>query len=64
MSSENAEHLTLDEIALKSGFSSQSSFYRVFMKIEGTSPAKYRNSAILENHQLKDYELIANTEDK
>lgn len=42
LSSENAEHLTLDEIALKSGFSSQSSFYRVFMKIEGTSPAKYR----------------------
>lgn len=36
------EQLTLDEVALESGFSSQSSFYRVFMKLEETSPAKYR----------------------
>ena len=36
------EHMTLDEVAFKSGFSSQSSFYRIFMKMEETSPAKYR----------------------
>lgn len=40
------EQLTLDEIALESGFSSQSSFYRVFMKLEGTSPAKYRDEQV------------------
>ena len=40
------EQLTLDEVALQSGFSSQSSFYRVFMKLEGTSPAKYREEHV------------------
>lgn len=36
------EKLTLDEIATKSGFSNLSSFYRVFTKLEETTPAKYR----------------------
>lgn len=34
--------LSLQDIAIESGFSNNSSFYRVFTKIEGTSPAKYR----------------------
>ena len=42
LSSPEEDHLTIDEIALKSGFSSQSSFYRVFMKMEEISPAKFR----------------------
>ena len=42
LTSKESSHLTLGEIALKSGFSSQSSFYRLFMKFEGTTPAKYR----------------------
>lgn len=36
------EQLTLNEIATKSGFSSISSFYRAFTKMENTTPAKYR----------------------
>lgn len=36
------EQLTLNEIAIKSGFSSISSFYRAFTKMENTTPAKYR----------------------
>lgn len=36
------EELSLEDIALESGFSNQSSFYRVFLKMEDTSPAKYR----------------------
>ncbi len=46
LTSEEGNHLTMDEIALKSGFSSQSSFYRLFMKIEGTTPSKYRAEQI------------------
>ena len=42
LSSDDENQSTLDEVALKSGFSSQSSFYRVFMKMEGISPSKYR----------------------
>lgn len=42
LSSQEEEQLTLDEVALESGFSSLSSFYRVFTKMENTSPAKYR----------------------
>lgn len=41
LSSQESEQMTLDEIALKAGFSSKSSFYRVFTKMEETSPAKY-----------------------
>lgn len=41
LSSQKSEQMTLDEIALKAGFSSKSSFYRVFTKMEETSPAKY-----------------------
>lgn len=44
LSMENEDQLPLDEIAIMSGFSSQSSFYRVFKKIEETSPSKYRVS--------------------
>lgn len=42
LSSTKESLLTIDEIALQSGFSTQSSFYRVFMKMEGISPARYR----------------------
>ena len=42
LSSSEENELTIEEIAFKSGFSSQSSFYRVFMKMEGISPARYR----------------------
>lgn len=42
LSSQKGEHLLLADIALESGFSNQSSFYRVFMKMEGITPAKYR----------------------
>ena len=52
LSSTKGELMTLDEIALKSGFSSQSSFYRVFMKMEETSPAKYRMTQIENSNQL------------
>ena len=38
------KNISLQYIALESGFSNNSSFYRVFKKIEGTSPAKYRNN--------------------
>lgn len=34
--------LSLEEIALKSGFSSTSSFYRSFVKKNGIPPGKYR----------------------
>lgn len=36
------EQLTINEIAAKAGFSSVSSFYRAFTKLEETTPAKYR----------------------
>lgn len=44
LSSEEEEdiQLSLSEIAVKSGFSSLSSFYRMFTKLEETTPAKYR----------------------
>lgn len=53
LSSQDEEQLTLDEIALKSGFSSLSSFYRVFTKMEKTSPAKYRVSQAANNNQSR-----------
>ena len=41
-STQKCEQMSLEDIALEAGFSSQSSFYRVFTNIEGTTPAKYR----------------------
>ncbi len=42
LASDKGERLTLEKIAIEAGFSSESSFYRVFSKMEGTTPAKYR----------------------
>ena len=52
LSAKDGEPQTLDGIALESGFSSQSSFYRVFMMMEGISPAKYRAEQTIKK-QLK-----------
>lgn len=41
--SEEGRKLTVDEIALRSGFSSRSTFYRAFLKKEGITPTGYRN---------------------
>lgn len=41
---DNNGQQTLDQIAFESGFTSQSTFYRVFAKFESTTPAKYRDS--------------------
>ena len=35
--------ISTEEIAERAGFSSKSSFYRVFTKITGRSPSEYRN---------------------
>lgn len=58
LTSEDGEQQTLDYIALESGFSSQSSFYRVFMKMEGTSPAKYRVEHVKQNRVNENYQKI------
>ena len=42
LSSEDVKQLSLEEIAMESGFSSLSSFYRIFVKMEEITPAKYR----------------------
>lgn len=39
----NSDELPIDEVALRSGFSSNSTFYRVFTGKEGISPSRYRN---------------------
>ncbi len=53
LSSPKKNHLTINEIALKAGFASQSSFYRIFLKMEGTSPAKYRMKQMERSDKLK-----------
>ena len=45
-STQKCEQMSLEDIALEAGFSSQSSFYRVFTNIEGTTPAKYRKENV------------------
>lgn len=45
-STQECEQMSLEDIALEAGFSSQSSFYRVFTNIEGTTPAKYRKENV------------------
>lgn len=42
LSSPKENQLTITDIAFLSGFSSQSTFYRVFMKMEGISADRYR----------------------
>ena len=46
LSSQESEQMTLEDIGLEAGFSSQSSFYRVFTNMEGTTPAKYRKEHV------------------
>lgn len=48
MNNDNYNHLTLSDIAFKSGFSTTSSFYRIFNNFEKVSPGKFRKN-ILEN---------------
>ena len=47
LSSEEGTQMSLEEIALDAGFSSKSSFYRVFTNVEGTTPAKYRKEHVV-----------------
>ena len=39
------DHLTLLAIGLDAGFQSKSSFYRVFRKVTGQSPADFKRNA-------------------
>ena len=48
LSSEDENQLSLEDIAMESGFSSLSSFYRIFKKMEETTPAKYRKRVKIE----------------
>lgn len=42
--SDAAKNLSIEGIGIESGFRSKTTFYSAFDKIEGTTPAKYRNS--------------------
>lgn len=42
LTSSNTLNLTLEEVAINSGFSNQSSFYRAFVKKNGIPPGNYR----------------------
>ncbi len=52
MSDLNTTHRRLKEIALKNGFSSQTSFYKYFKKHTGISPKEYRKRNMI-NIQIK-----------
>ncbi len=46
LNSFKGNNLLLDEIAIKSGFSNSSSFYREFVKKKGIPPGKFRNNCL------------------
>lgn len=46
------EELSLEEIAIRSGFADQSYFTKVFKKLVGSSPKKYRQSQMRHNSHL------------